>query len=547
MFGRNPRLPGDVLQEQPNPAVSDAIGFDSLLQKANSVRQAARKAVLECQDDRALRAARRARPRLLKPFKWVIGCIYYWRTQKYVGGVCVEGGRWYGAAMILGHIGKNLIVAHRRSILRCVPEHLRHASQEEASVAEFPHNELLGIKNLLERGQFPKSQFEDLVSQPLFRSTWRIRRCRVPSPEMHKQHGRRPNPILHRPQATLPEDFMELMQEMVPRIIEQAVSSEAAQSVPAESGTSASSPRGSSQKRAASQEPPTEPVTTFRRAMFDEDAEVMFVEARSHESYFSSKVEALMAAFMQKRTQKELPVTGNEPQLQSEIDGAKTLEWEKVCGKQAVRAWTGAEAKRIRERHPDRFVGSRFVITRKTDEDGSRIKARICLQGHSEPDFHQKILSGLCHSPTLSQMGRSVLLQLLVSNHWTMNLGDIKGAFMEAGPIPQQFRPLYAHQPAGGVPGLGSNDVIEVVGNLYGSNDAPFQWFQTFDQEAKAAGFEQSTFDECLYFFRANGCLMGVLGAHVDDTITGGAGKEYHEAIAKLERRFPYRKWSFVV
>ena len=33
-------------------------------------------------------------------------------------------------------------------------------------MAEFPHNELLGIKNLLERGQFPKSQFEDLVSQP---------------------------------------------------------------------------------------------------------------------------------------------------------------------------------------------------------------------------------------------------------------------------------------------------------------------------------------------------------------------------------------------
>ena len=612
VFGRSPRVPGDVLQEQPNPVVSDAIEFDSLLQKANSVRQAARKAVLECQDDRALRAALRARPRLLKPFKkgdWV----YYWRTQKYVGGVRVEGGRWYGAAMILGHIGKNLIVAHRRSILRCSPEHLRHASQEEASVAEFPHNELLGIKNLLERGQFPKSQFEDLVSQPppqidvedqelqgplnaaqcleqQSRDAQAARQEVLPravhaSPDhsaavsgqssgldsvpsevtptsdvaMGPAQGiesygpartrhritqkTRPNPILHRFQVTQPEDFMKLMQEVVPRIIEQAVSSEAAQSVPAESDPTDSSPRGNSQKRAASREPPIEPATTFRRAMSDEEAEVMYVEARSHESYFSSEVEALMAAFMQKRMQKELPATGNEPQLQSEIDGAKTLEWETVCGKQAVRVWTGAEAKRIRERHPDRFVGSRFVITRKTDEDGSRIKARICLQGHSDPDFHQKILSGLCHSPTLSQMGRSVLLQLLVSNHWIMNLGDIKGAFMEAGPIPQQFRPLYAHQPAGGVPGLGSDDVIEVVGNLYGSNDAPFQWFQTFDQEAKASGFEQSTFDKCLYFFRANGCLTGVLGAHVDDTITGGAGPEYQAAIARLKHRFPYRKW----
>ena len=33
-------------------------------------------------------------------------------------------------------------------------------------LAEFPENQLLGIKNLLERGQFPKSQFIDLVNQP---------------------------------------------------------------------------------------------------------------------------------------------------------------------------------------------------------------------------------------------------------------------------------------------------------------------------------------------------------------------------------------------
>ena len=250
-----------------------------------------------------------------------------------------------------------------------------------------------------------------------------------------------------------------------------------------------------------------------------------------------------MAAFMQKRMQKELPASDNEPQLQSEVDNAKALEWETVLGKQAVRIWTGADARRIKERHPDRFVGSRFVITRKTDEDGSRIKARICLQGHSDPDFHKKILSGLCHSPTLSQMGRAVLLQLMVSSRWTLNLGDIKGAFMEAGPIPQQFRPLYAHQPAGGIPGVSPSDVIEVVGNLYGSNDAPFQWFQTFDQEAKAAGFEQSTFDKCLYFFRDRGTLAGVLGAHVDDTITGGTGDAYVQAIGKLKSRFPYRKW----
>ena len=51
---------------------------------------------------------------------------------------------------------------------------------------------------------------------------------------------------------------------------------------------------------------------------------------------------------------------------------------------------------------------------------------------------------------------------------------DIKGASLEAGPIQKKFRPLYMHQPRGGIPGLDPQDVIEITGNIYGSNDAPF-------------------------------------------------------------------------
>ena len=118
---------------------------------------------------------------------------------------------------------------------------------------------------------------------------------------------------------------------------------------------------------------------------------------------------------------------------------------------------------------------------------------------------------------------------------------------MEAGPLEEQFRPLYAHQPPGGIPGIAPGDVIEVIGNLYGSNDAPFQWFKTFDQKAQAAGFRPSAFDRCLYFFRdSRNTLQGTLGAHVDDTVTGGQGSEYEAAIQRLKKRFPYRKCAQV-
>ena len=124
-----------------------------------------------------------------------------------------------------------------------------------------------------------------------------------------------------------------------------------------------------------------------------------------------------------------------------------------------------------------------------------------------------------------------------------MCLGHIKGAFLEAGPLKERYRPLFAHQPQGGIPGVEPDSVIEIIGNVYGLNDAPFEWWQAFDQEARALGFQRSQFDSCVYFFRCaeSNALTGILGAHVDDSITWGEWAAY--ALSLLKKRFPYRKW----
>ena len=488
VFGRNPRVPTDLLQDAPDLAASDAVTADPSCRQAHVVRQTARRAVLECQDDRALRAALRARPRVHREFQsgdWV----YYWRTQKSVDGTRIEGGRWYGAAMVLGRVGRNLVVAHKRSIMRCSPEQLRPATDEESTVAAFPDNELLGIRVLLEKGQFPRSQFIDLVGQPeapnpiesdsnpaatdtghamsagqLFegrheaqipalRPEARAESQQLPvgpypsdpnpedtalegyGPVGRVPHKSKPHPVHRRPVEEHPEDFLEMMQEVVPRLLQElpppGVSSEPSRSsgsVPeASTGPNERSPRGESTKREASREPGEVPVASRpRHHSIDED---LYVEGGDLGHLHSSSVECLLAAFMQKRMQKEIPSSGNPQELQSKVDAAKSLEWETIQGKTAMRVWKGAKAREIRRRFPNRFMGSRFVITNKVDEDGERVKARLCLQGHLDPDFHQKIASGDCHSPTLSGLGRALLLQLLVSNHWVMNLGDIKGRF----------------------------------------------------------------------------------------------------------------------
>ena len=103
VFGRNPKIPEDVLQDEPNVIASDAVQTSQSFGRTHEIRQSARRAVLACQDDRALRAAIRARPRTERDFKsgdWV----FYWRSQKWQDGVLELGGKWHGTALVLGRV-----------------------------------------------------------------------------------------------------------------------------------------------------------------------------------------------------------------------------------------------------------------------------------------------------------------------------------------------------------------------------------------------------------------------------------------------------------
>ena len=268
-------------------------------------------------------------------------------------------------------------------------------------------------------------------------------------------------------------------------------------------------------------------------------------------------IEVMLANYMQKKASKEMSPCNHPPEIQSMVDDSKVVEWSTIVDKNAVKIHYGKRAAQIREQHPDRFIGSRFVIVKKAleenqqvdDNDSStfRVKSRWCLQGHLDPDLDKKVQEGLLQSPTLSQMGRMLVMQLIASHQWELQLGDIKGAFLEAGPLPSRFRPLFARQPAGGIPGVPSDAVLEVTGNVYGQNDAPLAWHKTFDDESLKIGWERSKFDSCLYFLRDGSKLVGVMGVHVDDTALGGSGDKFQQAVKDLRARFPYRKlWSLL-
>ena len=163
VFGRNPDVPSDLMSE-PLHVVPATLGLsDEAVAKSQAIRSAARRAVIETQDDAALRRAFSARPRLQQQFQ-PGDLVAYWRAQKYQQGQVWLGGRWYGTAVVIGSVGKNYVVAHRRQIFRVAPEQLRPATTEEKTVLGTPHAEMLGIKDLIEQGNIRSQQFLDLFN-----------------------------------------------------------------------------------------------------------------------------------------------------------------------------------------------------------------------------------------------------------------------------------------------------------------------------------------------------------------------------------------------
>ena len=108
---------------------------------------------MKMQDDKALRVALLARPRRAFDFK-PGDAVAYWRDQKWVKGQLVLGGRWHGPAIVIGHVGRNIILIHRKQLMRCAPEQVRPSTSEEKQLISTPHTELIGIKHMLDKCAF---------------------------------------------------------------------------------------------------------------------------------------------------------------------------------------------------------------------------------------------------------------------------------------------------------------------------------------------------------------------------------------------------------
>lgn len=221
-----------------------------------------------------------------------------------------------------------------------------------------------------------------------------------------------------------------------------------------------------------------------------------------------------------------------------------------IQDKGALKPLSVQESRQVKRDLSDRIVPSRLVLTTKVEDSGEEIvKARWTARGDKDPDLFDLIREGKTQSPTISTNGRFVVLQTMASKGFTMQLGDVTGAFLEADAIGRQRGRLFMAQPKNGpFPDYEEEQLFEIIKPMYGLNDSPQMWYSKFKDTVEELQWTQSKLDPCVYHLwesvEGSTTLAGILGVHVDDVLIGGHGQYFEQTLSRLRQASPFRKWK---
>ena len=154
----------------------------------------------------------------------------------------------------------------------------------------------------------------------------------------------------------------------------------------------------------------------------------------------------------------------------------------------------------------DRIMSMRWILTWKDAPENSIAKARLVIKGFQDPD----LCTVRAEATTLSKLGRHLLLQMAASNGFTLEMGDVKTAFLQ-GDRGACERDVYAQL----VPelakhlGLTAAQIIRLEGAVYGLRNDPRRWWHRVKRDMLALGWRCHQLEQCIFLkFDGNGELI---------------------------------------
>ncbi|CAE7862191.1 RE1, partial [Symbiodinium sp. KB8] len=376
--------------------------------------------------------------------------VYFWRSQGGGQSRTQPGnkhGSFLGPARVLAtetrkdqdgslRPGSAIWCVRGRRLLKCAPEQLRHASTREEvleSLADSGQATPWTYTRVAE--EIGGNQYEDLRDEIPDPSEW-ARAQDIHEEEPPTRHRARHK---RRPDA----DTEQLRTEPT--------------EVPSTSGPSRPSragPRGHPYRATASghwtEETHETAWVTSHSAFWDDELACVALEVpvpetnrginaftRDLPTYFTTALRRQAMEVSEKRL---------TPEERESFRQAKSVEVKNFLAAQAFEALPeGLKPSR------DQAIGMRWILTWKTKEDGSvKPKARAVLLGYQDPAYEHRSTT----APVMTRQTRQLMLQLTAVRQWTIQKGDVSGAFLQGS-------------------------ITRLKRACYGLVDAPLEWYRT--------------------------------------------------------------------
>ena len=195
---------------------------------------------------------------------------------------------------------------------------------------------------------------------------------------------------------------------------------------------------------------------------------------------------------------------------------------------------------------PDRSqaLKMRWVLTWKINPDTheKKPKARAVILGYMDPEYERRPTA----SPTVSRNSRQLFLQAASSYRFTVEKGDVSGAFLQGRnfdrtvlcePLPEICEHL----------GLPSGSVTKLTRAAYGLVEAPLEWYLTINEFLESIHFRRQQSDPCVWgLFDADQKPIGWACSHVDDFMFAGDlnDERWQKTRKAIQERFRWGDWE---
>ncbi|CAE7036286.1 RE1, partial [Symbiodinium sp. CCMP2456] len=479
VFGRSPDITGRLVatpHQVPDELVVESACED--FERSARLRAEAEKAHAQWHTEQRISRALNSRTKPVYDYR-PGDLIYFWRSQESGQGRKKPGtkhGRYLGPARVLAtetrkesdgtlRPGSAVWCVRGRSLIKCCPEQLRHASERE---------ELLeGLSR--EHGQeetpwtFTKvaeeiggNQYEDVSMEKPSDEEWSRAQdvTREAPPTRYRFRGKRAVPEPSEEMDPAPEEEHSPSQSSQPaRRRDRFQAHSAAYNAKGETWTQ-KVPESAWSAQVVDYWTANDAAVEVSLELPD-TAKAWSKATQNFQGYFIGALKRRAVEVSEKRL---------SPQELAQFKEAKAIEVKNFIAAEAFQALPP----HLRPHH-SQAIGMRWLLTWKPREDGSKkAKARAVLLGYQDVAYEHRATT----SPVMTRQSRQMLLQAAANHHWTVHKGDVSGAFLQGRPYPDDLYCIPCDEICQAM-NLPAGTVTKLKRACYGLVDAPLEWYKT--------------------------------------------------------------------